>query len=422
MSVNDIAIGERWQWGGEVPFGISGADRHRHLYLVGQTGTGKSTLLRRLIAQDIEANQGLALLDPHGDLAEELLCHIPRRRIDDVVIVDPSDHEHPVAFNPFYRVPPDEQPLVAANTISAFKHVWSDSWGPRLEYILYNAVAALLAAPDNMRPSFIGVARILVDKPYREQILRHVTDGRVVSFWHGEFDTWNDRQVAEALSSVQNKIGQVLSNPFVRNIIGQWRPTVDLDALMAKKRILIVRLPKGAMGTEPAHLLGALLVSGLLQSAMRREAVADRAPFHMYVDEFQNFTSDAFATILSEARKYGLTLTIGHQYLAQMPPSIREAVFGNVGNILSFRVGAADADELASQFGTVPAHAFRDLERGEVVVRLTQGGSSMPSFTGQVAPLSLPPGSPDKVRAKSRRAFARPRKDVEQRIGRWLAV
>ena len=237
------------------------------------------------MAQDMAAGQGLALIDPHGDLALEVLDLVPPHRIDDVVFIDPSDLDHIVGFNPFYRVAPDEQALVASNLVAAFRHVWADSWGPRLEYILYNAVAALLAAPDPLRPTFLAIPRLLVDPDYRRRVLMGVTDPRVRSFFHDEFDQWGERQLAEALSPVQNKIGQVISNPAVRNVLSQWHPRFDLDEAMKMRKILIVRLPKGTLGADPANLLGSLLVAGLLQAAMRRADPSTRVPFHLYIDE-----------------------------------------------------------------------------------------------------------------------------------------
>ena len=245
MATGDLHIGNRSIWGQTFPFGISAANRRRHLYVIGQTGTGKSTLLRSLMAQDMAAGQGLALIDPHGDLALDVLDLVPPHRIDDVVFLDPSDLDHVVGFNPFYRVEPDEQALVASNLVAAFRHVWADSWGPRLEYILYNAVAALLAAPDPLRPTFLAIPRLLVDPDYRRRVLMGVTDPRVQSFFRDEFDHWGERQLAEALSPVQNKIGQVISNPAVRNVLSQWHPRFDLDDAMQTRKILIVRLPKG---------------------------------------------------------------------------------------------------------------------------------------------------------------------------------
>jgi hypothetical protein len=424
MENDRLIIGDREVWGRQRPFGLLPADRARHLYIIGQTGTGKSTLIAELVRQDIEAGAGVALLDPHGDLIDEVLTFVPSRRIDDVILIDTADREWPLALNPFYRVPEDERPLVAANLVATMKHAWSDSWGPRLQYILGNAVGALLEAPDSCRPTMLGVARLLVERPYREQVLHHVQDPRIRSFWREEFDHWPDRQVAEALSPVQNKLGELLANRFVRNILCQWRPSFDLPAVMDRGQVLLVRLSKGTLGEEPANLLGALLVSGIQQAAMRRAdtAAASRRPFHLYIDEFQNFTTDTFAAALSETRKYGLTLTLAHQYVGQLREPVREAVFGNVGNIVSFRVAGSDADVLAREMGKFLPAIFRDLNRGEVCASVLEAGEGTEPFRGRTrrsAPVAG--GQAEKVREQSRQRYGRWRKTVERNVGGWLS-
>lgn len=421
MATHTLHIGTREVWGQRYNFGIAAANRRRHVYIIGQTGTGKSTLLKNLVAQDIEGGEGVALIDPHGDLVDEILDLVPPRRIDDVVLLDPSARHQVVGFNPFYRVAPDDQSLVASNIVAAFRHVWADSWGPRLEYILYNTVAALLSAPDACRASFLAIPRLLVEPSYRKRVVAEVTDERVRSFFEHEFDRWNERQLAEALSPVQNKIGQVLSSPAVRNVLSQWRPSLDLEAVLAKQQILLVRLPKGELGADPANLLGSLLVAGLLQAAMHRPDPATRVPFHLYIDEFQNFTTDAFASVLSEARKYALTLTIGHQYFDQLLPSVRAAILGNVGSLIAFRVGAEDAAVLGNEFGTIGANVLRDLRRGEVVVQLTEDTEVPQAFLGQTVDGCQPYGTRQKVIAQSARRYGRPRASVETKIARWLA-
>lgn len=421
MAIDFLQLGSREVWGQDHPFGIDAPDRHRHVYMIGQTGTGKSTLLKSLVAQDIAAGEGAALIDPHGDLVDEILELVPGHRIDDTVLLDPSDRAHVVGFNPLYRVAAEDQPLVASNIVGAFRHVWADSWGPRLEYILYNTVAALLAAPDSARASFLAIPRLLVDPEYRRRVVERVPDPRVRSFFRDEFDRWPERQLAEALSPVQNKIGQLVGNPLVRNILSQWHPSIDLSEVLAKRRILLVRLPKGELGADAANLLGSLLVSGILQAAMRRSDPGVRIPFHLYIDEFQSFTTEAFADILSEARKYALTLTIGHQYFDQLLPSVRSAVLGNVGSMVAFRVGAEDAEVLSREFGTIAPQVLRDLRRGEVVARLTEDAAVGQAFRGRTF-VDVP--TYDRREAliqTSRRRYARPRATVEEKIARWLA-
>ena len=420
MATEFLHIGEREVWGQTNPVGITAAARERHVYVIGQTGTGKSTLLQNLVAQDIAAGEGLALIDPHGDLVEAVLDLVPGHRIDDVILLDPSDRAQAVGFNPFYRVPASEQALVASNVVAAFRHVWADSWGPRLEYILYNSVAALLSAPDAARASFLAIPRLLVDPVYRARVVDRVADARVRSFWRDEFDRWSERQVAEVLSPVQNKIGQVIANPLVRNVLSQWRPSFELAEVLSQRRILLVRVPKGELGADPANLLGSLLVAGILQAAMRRTDTTTRVPFHLYIDEFQNFTTDAFAAILSEARKYALTLTIGHQYLEQLLPSVRAAVLGNVGSLVTFRTGAEDATVLARELGEVAPGLLRDLRRGEVVVRLTEDGAVGQPFRAKTAPPAAACGRAATVRAQSRRAYGRDVRRVETKIAGWL--
>ena len=419
MAPGDLNIGTRLVWGDDHPFGIRALNRQRHVYVIGQTGTGKSTLLTSCIAQDMAAGQGLCLIDPHGDLVDDVLDRVPPARIGDVVLLDPTDLDYVVGWNPFYRVPEAERALVASNMVAAFRHVWGDSWGPRLEYILFNSVAALLDAPDACRATFLSVARLLVDPLYRGRALIYVRDPRVRSFFRDEFDRWPDRQLAEALGPVQNKIGQVIAHPQVRAALCQWRPSFNLDDILARRKILLLRLPKGAIGADPANLMGSLLVAGLLQATMRRAPEA-RVPFHLYIDEFQNFTTDAFASILSESRKYALTLTIGHQYLDQLLPSVRSAVLGNVGSLIVFRVGAGDADVLAAELGGVSAAALRDLRRGEVFVRLSEETAVSQAFRGCVAHPGSPVDTRLRVLAQSRRAYGRSRAVVNRRITDWL--
>jgi GTPase SAR1 family protein len=420
MENEGLHIGNFGVWGGQQPLILSHADRMRHLYIIGQTGVGKSTLLHSLVAQDMEAGQGVALIDPHGDWAWDVCASVPSRRIDDVVVIDPSDHSYPIAFNPFYRVPLDLRPRVASNIVASFKGVWADSWGARLEYILMNTVRLVLDAPDQFRPTFLSIPRVLVERSYRQKLLEHVTDYRVRSFFVDEFNTWNDRQIAENLSSVQNKIGAVVGNPFIRNIIGQWKPTVCIDEIIAKRKILIVRLPKGTIGAEEGNLLGSMIVSSILQSTMARADQAERPPFHLYIDEFQNFTTNDFATILSEARKYALSLTTSNQYIAQLTPAITNAIFGNVGNIISFRVGAEDSEHLAHEFGSFQAHQFRDLTRGSIIARTMREGAVLEPVHGLTYLPATSAGHREKVLNKSRRAFARPRVAVEENLARWL--
>lgn len=423
MGDENTLLGQRQVWGGYQPLVLSRADRRRHMAIFGQTGVGKSTLMRQLLAQDIAAGDGCALIDPHGDLAAEILDHIPSHRVDDVIILDPSDIERPVGFNPFYRVPEDERALVAANLTATFKHVWRDSWGPRLEYILFNTIAALLDAPDQLRPTFLSIPLMLVDQQYRQKVIRHINDNRVHSFFVDEFEQWPDRQLKEAISPVQNKVGQFLSNPFIRNVLGQWRPSIDLANVMERRRILLVRVSKGLLGEEPANLFGSLLVTGFQQAAMRRvrHTEQERQDFHLHIDEFHNFTTDSFASVLSEARKYRLTLTTVAQYLSQLSPEVREAVFGNVGSLIAFRVAASDAERLAKEIGGFAPAVLGDLGLGEICARLTVDGATSLSCRGITISDAMPMhGHAENIIKQTRQRYGRDRQTVEEKFVQWL--
>ena len=410
----------------KVPFGLSVADRRRHMYVIGKTGSGKSTLLRNLVVQDIEAGRGLMLLDPHGDLAEELLDYIPSWRTEDVIYVAPADLAHPVGFNLLEQVPPDDRPLVAASIVATFKHLWRQSWGPRLEYVLYNTIAALLDYPPSRGGvSLLGVPRMFTDPDYRAGIVREIQDPRTRAFWTEEFPSYPERFAAEVVSPIQNKVGALLAAPAVRNMLGQATSTLKIAGAMDQRRIIIANLAKGAIGEAATNLVGSLLVTAVQLAAMRRTAVSEeeRVDFVAYLDEFHNFTTDAFASILAEARKYRLSLVLGHQYLAQVNPSVRAAVFGNVGTLLAFQVGYDDAEELAGEFAPYVANSLTGLYRGEVCCRTVMGGMTGEPFFGKTIPeVGWGYGSRAKVIEQSRRRWGRPREVVEARLGRWSAV
>lgn len=407
--------------GGSVT--LAAPARRRHLYLVGQTGTGKSTLLLNLLAQDLAAGAGVALLDPHGDLAQAALQQVPRVRVNDLVYFNPADLARPLGFNPLARVPDDLKPVVADGVVAAFRHVWPDSWGPRLDYILTHAVRALLDVPG---ATLLMVPRLLIDEVFRTQLVRrHVRDPVVRAFWSNEFAAYSASFRTEAIAPIQNKIGKALMVPALRNMLAQPKSSVTLRRLMDEGAILIANLAKGSLGESTAHLLGALLTTSLAQAALSR---ADRHPaarrvFHLYADEFQSFATDSFGLILSEARKYALTLTLGHQFLAQLPEPLRAAIFGNVGSIIACRVGAADAAAIADEIGLGNPAAVLDLPNFTAWARLL-------SDTGPGSPLRLDlfdaplPRRADarKLIATSRDRFGRPRVEVERRINRFLGA
>ena len=419
-----VILGERHAWGDKrVPFSLSAADRRQHLYVIGKSGTGKTTLLRNLILQDIEAGRGVAVIDPHGDLAQDILDHIPKRRSEDVAYFDPSDAEHPVGLNLVAHVPPGRRHLVASGIVDAFKGIWSSSWGPRLEYVLHAAVAAVL---DCENVSLLSVQRMLTDAPYRAWIVKQVKDPVVRGFWENEFERYEPRFLQEVIAPIQNKIGRVLMAPHLRNILGQVRSRIDARFMMDTGRIFIANLSKGKLGADNANLLGALLVTQFQLAAMSRADVpeSERRPFHLYVDEFQSFASDSFAGALSEVRKYGLSLTLSHQYLAQLRPNILDAVFGNVGSVVSFRVGQADAEALETLYGEGHATTqLASLSNGEVYAKLLHNGRDAPPFVGRTyPPRGQRCGRRDKIIRRSRERYSINRREIERKVDQWTKL
>lgn len=396
-------------------------ERRRHLYLVGQTGTGKSTLLLNLLAQDFVSGAGVALLDPHGDLARAALHYVPKRRTNDLVYIDPSDLERPIGFNPLSRVPPDLAPIVADGTVSAFRHVWPDSWGPRLDYILTNAVRALLDVPG---ATLLMLPRLLIDEPFRVRLVHnHVRDPVVRAYWHHEYAGYSDNFRREAIAPIQNKIGKALMTPSLRNMFAQPKSTVTPRRLMDEGAIVICNLSKGAIGESTAHLLGALLVTSFSQAALSRADTPEhkRRVFHLYADEFQSFATESFSLILSEARKYALTLILAHQYLDQLPLPLRAAIFGNIGSLIACRAGASDAPILAQQLG-VEDGALLDLRNFSAWARLLRNGSptSPMWFDLFAAPRSFR-SSAQRLIETSRDRFGQDRSQIEQRVKMYLS-
>lgn len=416
-----LYIGTRETWGGQAPFGLQQHDRRQHVYIIGKSGTGKTTLLRNMLVQDILTDQGVGVLDPHGDLATELLDCIPPSRIDDTVYCNPADHDHPVAFNLLRADHATSSHLVSSGIVGAFKGLWGDSWGPRMEYILYACVAAL-AECDNV--SLLGVQRMLIDDRYRRWVLRQVRDPMVRLFWEREFGSYERRYLQEAIAPIQNKIGQLLMATPLRNILGQVGNKVDAADIMNNRRIFIANLSKGLIGEDKANLLGAMLVTSFQLAAIGRAAVPHekRSPFYLYVDEFHNFTSDSFASILAEARKYGLYLTLSHQYIGQMRDMNRDAVFGNVGSMVAFRVGEADAAVLAREYGDDQAMPlFTELSNHGVYAKLLDRGEPHSPFRGRtLPPLPIGYGRGETVIERSRQRYTTDRKTVEDRIQRWM--
>lgn len=419
---NDLIIlGHRDGWDRPIPFGVAARDRRHHVYVIGQTGVGKTTLLRNMILQHIHAGDGVGVIDPHGDLAEEILEYIPSWRADHLVYFNPGDLAFPIGLNLLANVPRDERHLLVSGIIDAFKGLWRDSWGPPLEYILANALAALLECQNT---TLLGVNRLLTDADYRRWAVRQVKDPFIREFWTKEYEGYDTRFQREAIAPIQNKIGQFLMSPVMRNILGQVRRRVDFRFIMDTGRLFIANLSKGRLGHDKSNLLGSLLTTQFQLAAMSRAAMPEdeRNDFYLFIDEFQNFSTDTFAAILAEARKYRLCLTLSHQYIDQLSLPVRQSVFGNVGTLISFRVGHTDAELLEKAFGGdhIPQQ-FVELDRYQVLVKLLEDGTHRVPFRAKTLPaLDFPFGRRDRYVARSRERFAMPRSTVESKIHRWI--
>jgi hypothetical protein len=399
-------------------FGMLRVDRSRHVYIIGQTGAGKSGLLELFALSDIYHNQGYAIIDPHGDFAINNMKFIPPHRIKDVIYFNPADTAFPVGFNPLEVIDPNMKSNISSEVIGVLKRMFGESWGPRLEYILRYTILALLDRPET---TMLDITRMLTDKKFRKETLSYSKDTVVLQFWKVEFASWNDKFVAEAIAPVLNKVGAFTANPIIRNIIGQPKSTFNIRQIMDEGKILVVNLSKGLIGEDNAGILGAFLVTKIQLAAMSRSDIPnikDRRPFYLYVDEFQNFATDSFATILSEARKYGLNLTVANQYISQMTDTVRGAVFGNVGTMISFRVSAEDAQVLAQQFQ--PQFEPSDLlqmHNRHFIVNMVINGEKSPAFSATT--LTLPPPQADNtayIIETTRHKYSRTRADVEDMI------
>lgn len=403
-------------------FGIKTDDRRRHMYVIGKTGMGKSTLLENMIIEDIRAGRGVAVVDPHGDLAEKVIRYIPSNRVDDVVYFNPADSQYPISFNIVEKVEPEFRHLVSSGLIGVFQKLWADSWGPRLEYILRNSILAILDYPGS---TLLSVTRMLSDKDFRKKIIAEIQDPVVKSFWVKEFASYADKFASEAVAPIQNKVGQFLSSSLIRNIVGQSQSTIDIRQIMDDKKIFIMNLSKGRIGEDNAQLLGAMLITKIQLAAMSRVDTPEeqRNDFYLYVDEFQNFATDSFANILSEARKYKLNLIMGHQYIEQLSEKVRPAVFGNVGTIIVFRVGATDAEELVKEF--TPVFTEEDLvniPKYNICLKLMIDGIASKPFSAK----GLPPvpnieqtNNEQRVIDASRAKYANNKQAVEESIIQW---
>ncbi len=402
----------------ERVFGIKLADRRQHTYVIGKSGTGKSTLLLNMVIADVRAGHGVCFVDPHGETAEEILHFIPEDRADDVIFINPADIDFPIAFNPLERVSFEMRHLVASGLMSVFKKIWPDAWSARMEYILNNTLLALLEYPNS---TLLGIMKMFSDKEFRRKIVNDLQDPIVKSFWIDEFAKYTQRLETEGVAAIQNKIGQFVANPLIRNIIGQVHSSFDFRKAMDEGKIIIVNLSKGKIGEDNSNLLGAMLITKLQLAAMSRVDIpmGQRKDFFLYVDEFQNFATESFATILSEARKYRLSLIVAHQYIDQLDEKVRSAIFGNVGTMIVFRVGADDAEFLEKEFfEEFLSSDFVNLPNAHIYARIMVDGISSRPFSARTLP---PPPLPqpslfDIILQSSREKYSLAKEKVDEKI------
>jgi hypothetical protein len=416
-----IHLGDRIGYAcSKFPYSLPASLLTRHCYVIGKTGTGKTTLLQNAAASLIQQNQGIGVIDPHGDFASALLDLIPPDRVNDVVYIDPADPTHAPALNLVSSTtPPEDRPLVASALVAAFRHIWSESWGPRMEYILYNSLRVLLDSPNT---SLVSLPRLLTDPDYRRSLVKQCQDPFVRHFWDEEFDRWDDRFQREAIAPIQNKLGQFTTMPLLRQMLGQIPLSIDFRGILDSGKILVVNLSKGSLGDDASRLLGALITAFVSSKAMSRAnlAAAERRDFVLFIDEAQNFLSDALASILSESRKYGLGLVLSHQFLDQLPPRLQSAVLGNAGTTICFAVCGEDAKRFEVNFGgNFPAHQFTDLAPFTALVRA--GDDTRFPFRLESA---LPTATRYRCRRmilhQCRQRFCTPRAMVEARLARFL--
>lgn len=398
-------------------FGIKQKNRRGHIYIIGKTGTGKSSLIENMAISDIKNGYGLALIDPHGDIAEEILDYVPKKRIKDVIYFNPADLEYPIAFNPLEKVPKDFHHLVASGIISTFRKIWFESWGPRLEHILRHALLTLLEYPNS---TLLDMPKLLLDKDFRRNVLNYITHPQVKEFWLSEFEKYSAWLRSEAISPVLNKIGQFLVSIPLRNIVGQKDNTFDVRKAMDEGKILIVNLAKGKIGEDNCSLLGALVLTKIQLAALSRVDLPEekRTAFYLYVDEIHSFITLSFADIMSESRKYGLNLILAHQYIEQLDEKIRAAIFGNVGTIISFRIGAEDAKYLAQEFAPVFEEAdLINLPNFHICLKLMIDGVTSRPFSAVTIRLrEINTSHKEEIIEFSRKKYTRPRGVIERQF------
>ena len=412
--------------GNEKTFGIKTDDRRRHMYLIGKTGMGKSNTIKQMAIYDIQHGRGVAVVDPHGESVEKIIKFVPKERLNDVVYFNPADLNYPIAFNVLEQVAPEYRHLVASGLLGVFEKIWADSWGPRLEYVLNNAILALLEYPGS---TLLGIMRMLVDKVFRKKVINKITDPVVKSFWVDEYSKYPDRFQAEAIAPIQNKVGRFLSSSIMRNIVGQVKSSIDLRKIMDDKKIFLLNLSKGRIGEDNSALLGAMIITKLQLAAMSRVDVPEnkRNDFYLYVDEFQNFATMSFVNILSEARKYRLNLILAHQYIQQLDEKVASGIFGNVGTICCFRIGAEDAEFLVKEFEPFFEETdLVNLPKYHMYLKLMIDGISSEPFSSRgIPPLPLPADVDEilnKIINVSRERYATKKDVIEEKIARWSGL
>lgn len=392
----------------ETIFGIKTEDRRKHVYIIGKTGVGKSTLIANMAIDDIRKNRGVGIIDPHGDLSETILDFIPKRRMNDVVYLEPFDTERPFSLNVLEIKNKQQKDLIASGIVSIFYKLYKDSWGPRLEYILRNVILTLLEAPG---ATLVDILALLSNAEYRKKVVRSLSDPVLKDFWEKEFAKMPDRLKAEAISPIQNKVGQFVTSKMIRNIIGRTKSSIDLEQIMNEGKILILNLSQGKLGEDNTALLGAMLITQIQLAAMNRSFMkeADRKDFFLYVDEFQNFATQSFIKILSEARKYRLSLTLANQYIEQLDEDVTRAIFGNVGTLMSFVVGARDAYVLTREYAEIyTENDLVSLGKFEAVLKLSIDGMTSTPFPVTTLPLpAMKNDNRDKIIKLSKEKYGR---------------
>lgn len=395
-------------------FGITYRDRERHMYIIGKSGSGKSKLQETLILEDIKKGKGVGVIDPHGDLVDNVLKYIPEHRVKDIVIFDPADVEFPIAFNPLEKVEPQYRIQVASGFIEIFKKLFGANWTPRLEHVLRFVVLALL---DTEGATPMSILKMLTDREFRQRVIPQIQDSVVKNFWTNEFASWSERFDSEAIMPILNKIGQFLSNTQIRNIVCQQVNKFDMRRFMDDGKVVLMKLSKGILGDENSELIGSMIITKVYQAGMQRASIDEelRRPFYLYVDEFQNFATDTFGNILSEARKYKLSLTVGHQYIEQLNAKVKSTVFGNVGTIISFRVGPTDAQGLQSEFAPIfSARDIVNLAVQEIYLKMSINGDIKDAFSARTLPVPPPPEKRylKEITENTRTNYAQPRDKV----------